>query len=453
MQTPLRSSKAAPLKGSARIPGDKSMSHRALMFGLLAEGETIISGLLEGEDVLNTAEACMALGAKISASGDGLWRVYGAGVGNLKEPAQVLDMGNSGTSTRLLAGIVAGHRIGAVMTGDASLIKRPMKRIMDPLSRMGASFITREGGRLPMAIRGADHAAAISYRLPVASAQVKSAVLLAGLNAAGTTTVIEDHPTRDHSENMLRHFGADVAVKDGGNGAQAIVLQGGQLLRGCAVDVPADPSSAAFPAVAACLVKGSEIRMEGVGINPRRAGIYECLKEMGADLSFARERVEAGEKVADIVVKGTGALKGIDVPLSRVPSMIDEFPVLAMAAACAEGTTRMTGLAELRVKESDRLKMIADGLIACGVRVEMGEDSLTVHGTGRPPRGGVTIETALDHRIAMSFLVLGMVSDETITVDDGRPIRTSFPNFITLMNELGAAIEEAEAVFPDFSLD
>jgi 3-phosphoshikimate 1-carboxyvinyltransferase len=362
-------------------------------------------------------------------------------------------MGNSGTSTRLLAGIIAGHKISAVMTGDASLIKRPMKRIMDPLSQMGASFITREGGRLPMAIRGADHAAPINYRLPVASAQVKSAILLAGLNAAGVTTVIEDHPTRDHSENMLRHFGAEVTVENRDNGAQAVTLQGGQVLRGCAVDVPADPSSAAFPAVAACLVKGSDIRMERVGVNPRRAGIYDCLKEMGADLSLNRERMEAGEKVADIVVKGTGTLKGIDVPLSRVPSMIDEFPVLAMAAACAEGITRMTGLAELRVKESDRLKMIADGLAACGVKLEMGGDSLTVYGTGKPPRGGATIETALDHRIAMSFLVLGMVADESITIDDARPIRTSFPDFIKLMNDLGAALEESEAVFPDFTLD
>ncbi len=450
---PMKSARvSAPLHGNALIPGDKSISHRALMLGLLAEGETIISGLLEGEDVLDTAEACRLLGARISGGRDGLWRVHGAGIGNLKEPAKVIDMGNSGTSTRLLAGIIAGHDISAVMTGDNSLVRRPMKRIIEPLGQMGAQFITRDGGRLPMAIRGAGHAAAISYRLPVASAQVKSAILLAGLNAAGVTTVIEDHPTRDHSENMLRHFGAEVLVEKRDDGSEAITLKGGQLLRGCAVDVPADPSSAAFPAVAACLVPGSEIRMDNICVNPRRAGIYETLREMGAALEFVNERVEAGEKVADIVVRGS-VLNGIDVPVARVPSMIDEFPVLAVAASCATGITRMTGLAELRVKESDRLKMIADGLAACGVAIEMGEDSLLVHGAGKPPRGGALIETALDHRIAMSFLVLGLVADEPVTVDDGAPIRTSFPNFVDLMNDLGGALEVLEADFPDFTLD
>ena len=440
--TPLVSHRAAaPLLGTARVPGDKSISHRALMFGLLAEGETMISGLLEGEDVINTALACRALGAKITdASEDGLWRVEGVGVGNLKEPVKILDMGNSGTSTRLLAGIIAGHPIAAIMTGDASLLKRPMRRIIEPLSRMGAHFITRDGGRPPFALRGADHAKAIEYRLPVASAQVKSAILLAGLNADGFTCVIEETPTRDHSENMLRHFGAAVTVETLESGAQAVRVKGGQMLRGCAVDVPGDPSSAAFPAVAACLVEGSTVQLNRICVNPRRAGIYDCLREMGADLDLTRLRVESGEPIADIVVRGIGPLRGIDVPASRVASMIDEFPALAMAAACAEGTTRMTGLGELRVKESDRLMMIADGLAACGVVLEMGDDSLTIHGTGKPPRGGATVETALDHRIAMSFLVLGLVTDEPVAIDDGSPIGTSFPDFIDLMNGLGACL-------------
>ncbi len=441
---PLISSKARhALQGSVRIPGDKSMSHRALMLGLLAQGQTMISGLLEGEDVLNTAMACRALGAGVSGGQDGLWRVRGAGLGSLTEPASVLDMGNSGTSTRLLAGIIAGHRISAVMTGDDSLIKRPMKRIIEPLSQMGAQFITREGGRLPMAIHGARDAKGIEYRLPVASAQVKSAVLLAGMNATDATTVIEEHPTRDHTENMLRHFGVPVQVETLESGAQAITVIGFHRPQGCAVDVPADPSSAAFPAVAACLVEGSSITMPNVGINVRRAGLFQTLQEMGADIVFGHERISAGEKVADVTVRGNGPLKGIDVPPDRVPSMIDEFPVLAMAAACAVGTTRMRGLAELRVKESDRLKMVADGLEACGVKIEMGEDSLNVHGTGKPPAGGAVIETALDHRIAMSFLVLGLVTGQPVEIDDGSPIRTSFPNFLDLMNGLGAEIADA----------
>ena len=451
LSQPLISRRAAgPLKGNVRVPGDKSISHRALMFGMLAEGETLISGLLVGQDVIDTALACRALGARITdGSEGGLWRVEGVGIGNLKEPAKILDMGNSGTSTRLLAGIIAGHPISAIMTGDASLVKRPMRRIIDPLTQMGAQFITREGGRPPFALRGAEHAKAIEYRLPVASAQVKSAILLAGLNAAGTTTVIETVPTRDHTENMLRHFGATVTVEKTGDGADAVRVEGGQTLLGCAVDVPGDPSSAAFPAVAACLVEGSELRLNAVCVNPRRAGIYQTLQEMGADLVLTRQRVEAGEPIADIIVKGNGPLKGIDVPAFRVASMIDEFPALAMAAACANGTTRMTGLGELRVKESDRLKMIADGLTACGVKLEMGEDSLTIHGTGKPPLGGAFIETALDHRIAMSFLVLGLVTAEPIAVDDGSPIGTSFPDFIDLMNGLGAAIEPDQTVRSD----
>jgi len=440
--TPLIARKSGPVTGTIKIPGDKSISHRSLMFGALAEGETMISGLLEGEDVMNTAAAMRALGARIVDDSDGLWRVHGIGVGHLKEPSEILDMGNSGTSTRLLLGICASHELNAIFTGDNSLIKRPMKRVMEPLSLMGAQFLSREGGRLPLAIKGTSRAKGIEYRLPVASAQVKSAILLAGLNAQDTTTVIEGHATRDHSENMLRHFGVEVEINKLADG-EAISVKGGAKLLGCAVDVPGDPSSGAFPAVAACIIPGSEIRMRRVCVNPRRDGIYTTLKEMGADITYVKVETDAGEPVTDIIIRGNSVLKGVNVPAERVPSMIDEFPVLAMAAACADGITRMTNLSELRVKESDRLKMIADGLIACGVKLEMGEDSLTICGNGKPPRGGALIETALDHRIAMSFLVLGLVSDEPIQIDDGAPIRTSFPNFINLMNDCGAIIEPA----------
>lgn len=432
---------STPLSGLIRVPGDKSMSHRALMFGALAEGETMISGLLEGEDVLNTANAMRAMGAQIQKGKDGLWRCFGQGVGNLVEPDCVLDMGNSGTSTRLLMGIVASHPISACFTGDASLVKRPMARVTTPLEQMGASFITRQGGRPPFAVKGTGEAKAITYRLPVASAQVKSAILLAGLNAKGTTTVIEPHPTRDHSENMLRHFGVKVQVAKTEDGADAISVNGGQQLLGCAVDVPADPSSGAFPTVAALINPGSDIKLYRVGINPRRIGLYETLIEMGAEIEFQSKTIDAGEPIANILVKSTRPLKGVDVPASRVPSMIDEFPILAMAAACAEGTTRMTDLAELRVKESDRLLMVANGLKACGVDLEMGDDWLTIHGTGKAPKGGATIETALDHRIAMSFLILGTATDEPVSIDDGSPINTSFPKFVELMNDLGTDIQ------------
>ena len=433
--------KSSPLTGITKVPGDKSISHRALMFGALTIGETIISGLLEGEDVLHTAEAMKALGAKIEKCNDGLWRTHGVGIGGLKQPKNILEMGNSGTSTRLLIGLVAGHNIEATFAGDASLTKRPMQRVVTPLEMMGASFITREGGRLPLTVTGAQDTLNIEYRLPVASAQVKSAILLAGLNAAGRTTVIEEKPTRDHTENMLKHFGVEVSTEELEDGAFAISVIGHQELQPCAVDVPGDPSSAAFPAVAAAITEGSDIHLSGIGINPRRTGIFDCLREMGADITFKHERIEGGEKVADIVIKGTGKLQGITVPEERVPSMIDEFPVFAMAASCAEGTTIMTGLKELRVKESDRLLMVANGLKACGVNLEMGEDNLTIHGNGKPPKGGATIETALDHRIAMAFLVLGGVTKEPIQIDDAAPIRTSFPNFVELMNDLGCAIE------------
>ncbi len=438
----MKSSKSHPLKGTANIPGDKSISHRALMFGGLAVGRAEITGLLEGEDVLNTAAAMRAMGAEINRLGDGHWECHGVGLGGLKEPETALEMGNSGTSTRLLIGLVAGHAITATFTGDASLSKRPMGRVIKPLEMMGATFKARDGGKLPLTVTGPKDVLNIEYRLPVASAQVKSAVMLAGLNARGRTTVIEDKPTRDYTENMLRHFGIDVAVEDLNDGAQAIHVKGHTDLIAPKekIIVPADPSSAAFPVVAAVINEGSEIILPGIGMNPRRTGLYETLTDMGADIRFENKRIEAGEPIADLHVKGTGALKGIDVPESRVPSMIDEFPVLAVAAACANGTTRMTGLAELRVKESDRLLMTAKGLEACGVKLEMGEDSLTIHGNSKPPQGGAKIETALDHRIAMSFLVLGTATEEPISIDDATPIQTSFPDFVQLMNDLGAQI-------------
>ncbi|MBP7721038.1 MAG: 3-phosphoshikimate 1-carboxyvinyltransferase [Alphaproteobacteria bacterium] len=437
---PLTSSKSGKLTGTIRVPGDKSISHRALMLGAITVGETMISGLLEGEDVLHTAEAMRKLGAKIEKGGDGLWRIHGVGIGGLAQPKSTLEMGNSGTSTRLLMGLVGGHNISATFTGDASLSKRPMKRVMTPLELMGVKFESTEGGRLPLTLHGPQDALSIEYKLPVASAQVKSAIILAGLNARGITTVIEATPTRDHTENMLRHFGLAVKTEKLGGGAIAISVTGQQEMQPCAVDVPGDPSSAAFPVVAALLQQGSDIRIERVCIGERRNGIYLTLQEMGADVKFEHQRVEAGEQVADIVVTSNGKLKGVNVPTARVPSMIDEFPVLAMAAACADGTTKMTGLEELRVKESDRLLMIAEGLKSCGVKLEMGEDSLTIHGNGKPPKGGAKIATALDHRIAMSFLVLGSVTDEPITIDDSAPIKTSFPNFEILMNDLGMEI-------------
>lgn len=438
---PLTSNRVSRFSGVTKVPGDKSISHRALMFGALTVGETIVSGLLEGEDVLHTADAMRAMGAQIEKGADGLWRIYGVGIGGLQQPSTPLEMGNSGTSTRLLIGLVAGHPIEARFTGDASLSKRPMNRVIKPLEIMGARFEAQEGGRLPLSVIGAEDVLAMEYRLPVASAQVKSAILLAGLNARGRTSVIEEKPTRDHTEKMLRAFGLEVTVEDIEDGAaQRVSVVGQQEMKPCAIDVPGDPSSAAFPAVAAALVDGSEVRLCRVGLNERRNGVFRALQSLGADVSFEHERIEGGEEVADIVVRGGAQLKGCEIDPSIVPSMIDEFPVFAMAAACAEGRTYMSGLEELRVKESDRLLMVAEGLKACGAELEMGEDSLTIHGTGKPPRGGAVIETALDHRIAMAFLTLGLVTDEPVTVDDGSPIQTSFPNFVELMNELGGDI-------------
>jgi 3-phosphoshikimate 1-carboxyvinyltransferase len=412
------------------------------MFGGMALGETAITGLLTGEDVLCTAAAMRALGARVVQE-DGVWRVRGFGVGGGQEPADVLDLGNSGTSARLLSGILASHRFTSFMTGDGSLRKRPMQRVIDPLSRMGARFEAREGGRMPLAIVGTDEMVPIDYTLPVASAQVKSCILLAGLNTAGETTVIEPEATRDHTERMLRHFGAEVRVAPADdNRGKRITVVGWPELKARDIVVPGDPSSAAFAVVAAAVRPGSDVLVENVGVNPLRAGLYTTLKEMGADLTFENEREIGGEPVADLHVKG-GVLKGVEVPPERAPTMIDEYPILAVAAACAEGTTRMLGLAELRAKESDRLSSVAAGLAANGVRHEMGADFLVVDGNGKPPAGGGLVKTHLDHRIAMAFLVLGLAAREAVAVDDGSPIDTSFPGFAALMNGLGAKIEAA----------
>jgi len=439
----LRSCRTGALAGRARVPGDKSISHRALMFGALAIGESRVTGLLEGEDVLRTAEAMRALGAEVEREADGTWRLFGRGVGGLVEPADVLDMGNSGTGARLLMGLVATHPFTSVFTGDASLRSRPMRRVSLPLERMGARIVTREGGRLPATVIGTAEPLPITYETPVASAQVKSAVLLAGLNTLGETTVIEREATRDHTERMLAAFGAEVRVVPADGGGRAITLVGQPDLRGQTVRVPADPSSAAFPAVAALLVEGSSVVLDGVGINPLRTGLYQTLREMGADLTFEATRTESGEEVADLVIRAS-RLTGIDVPAARAPSMIDEYPILAVAAAFAHGTTRMNGLAELRVKESDRLAAMAQGLAACGVAVEEEADALIVHGRGRPPAGGARIATRFDHRIAMSFLVLGLAAEQPVTVDEADSIDTSFPGFCDLMAGFGASIEEVE---------
>ena len=432
----------APLFGKIRVPGDKSISHRALMFGALAVGRTEITGLLEGEDVLATAAALNALGAAAAPAGDGRWIVDGVGVGGLAEPQNLLDLGNSGTSARLLLGILATHRLTAFVTGDASLRRRPMSRVTEPLSRFGAHFLTRDGGRLPLAVTGAAEPIPIEYRLPVPSAQVKSSVLLAGLNTPGATTVIEPQATRDHTERMLRHFGATVTTESAEGGGKRITVEGYPELAAAPITVPGDISSAAFPLVAALLVPGSEVTIEGVGLNPLRAGLLECLNEMGADVVLENEREEGGEPVADLRARA-GALTGADIPAERAPRMIDEYPILAVAAAYARGRTVMRGLAELRVKESDRLTAIATGLDSCGVRVAVDGDTLTVEGNGGPPDGGGLIATQLDHRIAMAFLVLGMGCREPVRIDDGAPIATSFPDFVALINSLGGGIAAA----------
>jgi 3-phosphoshikimate 1-carboxyvinyltransferase len=437
---PLRSRPAAKaLAGTAKVPGDKSISHRALIFGALSVGETRVSGLLEGEDVLRTATAMRAMGAEVERLGDGNWKVHGVGVGGLSEPADVLDMGNAGTGARLVMGLVASHDFAATFTGDASLRRRPMGRVVEPLQRIGARFVGRSGGRLPLTVVGTAHPLPIEYELPVASAQVKTAVLLAGLNAPGITTVIEPEPTRDHTENMLRHFGASVEVEKTKTGGRIIRLAGQPEFRPATIAVPGDPSSAAFPMVAALIVPGSEITLQNVGMNPLRTGVFTTLQEMGADFSFANQRSEGGEPVADITIRHS-RLKGITVPEERAPSMIDEYPILFVAAACAEGDTIVRGAKELRVKESDRLAVMARGLKACGVELEEFEDGILIRGKGKPPQGlaaGQVIATELDHRIAMSFLVLGMAAKDGVTVDDARVMETSFPGFADLMRRFG----------------
>ena len=430
---PLRA--AAPaggLSGRFPVPGDKSISHRALMFGALAVGTTEISGLLEGEDVLRTAAAMRALGAEVEQTGPGAWRVAGRGVGGLVEPADVLDMGNSGTAARLLCGLLAGHPIFAVMTGDASLRKRPMKRVTEPLAATGASFWTRDGGRLPLAVRGAAEALPLDYTLPVASAQVKSACLLAGLCARGTTRIIEPERTRDHTENMLRHFGATVRVEDLPEG-RLIELEGQPELVAAPILVPGDPSSAAFLLVAALLVPGSRVTVENVGLNPLRTGLFTTLREMGARLTVENARVAGGEPVGDVTAE-YGPLRGVEVPPGRAPSMIDEYPVLAVAAAAAAGETRMRGLAELRVKESDRLAATAALLAVNGITARIEGDDLLVQGTEGGIPGGGLVATHMDHRLAMSALVMGLAARAPVSVDDAAFIETSFPGFAALVN-------------------
>jgi 3-phosphoshikimate 1-carboxyvinyltransferase len=434
---------SGPLAGAIAVPGDKSISHRALILGGLAVGRTRIVGLLEGEDVLNTAAAMRAFGAAVERSSDGSWAVDGVGIGGLAEPGGVLDLGNSGTGARLLMGVAATQPITTFFSGDASLRRRPMARVAEPLRRMGARLVSREGCRLPLALTGAAEVLPIEYTLPVPSAQVKSAVLLAGLASAGATSVVEKEATRDHTERMLRHFGAKVAVEQIAGGGRLVTLTGQPELAAAALTVPGDPSSAAFPVVAALLVPGSELRVSGVGMNALRAGLYETLAEMGAALEVTNRREAGGEEIADLVARGGGELRGVDVPPERAPRMIDEYPVLAVAAAFARGRTVMRGLAELRVKESDRLTAIAEGLAACGVKLAIEGDTLTVEGTGTAPPGGATIAARLDHRIAMSFLVMGLAARQPVGIDDGETINTSFPGFVELMNRAGARIEPA----------
>ncbi|MFC3793436.1 3-phosphoshikimate 1-carboxyvinyltransferase [Sphingobium agri] len=429
---------APPLSGSVTVPGDKSISHRSLMLSALSVGESRVEGLLEGEDVLATAAAMRAMGAQINRDSDGIWHIKGVGVGGLLQPQTALDMGNSGTSTRLLMGLIASHAITATFTGDASLSKRPMGRVTEPLSRMGASFTSSPGDRLPLTMRGACPAVPLDYRLPVASAQVKSAILLAGLNTPGVTRVIEPIPTRDHSERMLRGFGAELEVEVEADGTRIITLRGEAELRPQTIAVPGDPSSAAFPIVAALLVPGSKVTVGNVGLNATRAGLIDLLREMGGNIVIDNPREVGGEPVGDIVVTASD-LKGVEPDPARAPSMIDEYPVAFIAAAFAEGRSIFRGLEELRVKESDRITTMAEGLRAIGVTVEELEDGIIIEGTGGAllPGGG-PIATKLDHRIAMSFAVAGLISKSGVTIDDMRPVATSFPGFTTLLQKLGA---------------
>jgi 3-phosphoshikimate 1-carboxyvinyltransferase len=441
MTAQMVSHRSGPLKGVLRAPGDKSISHRALILGALARGVTEVEGLLEGEDVKRSAAAMTAFGASVERLGEGRWRVEGQGA--FSEPADVIDCGNAGTGVRLIMGAAAGFRLSATFTGDASLRGRPMNRVLKPLGEMGATWLCREGGRLPLTLHGGA-LKRICYELPEPSAQVKSAVLLAGLHAEGGAEVIEPEATRDHTERMLRAFGAQVDVFEEGAGRRRIVLPGGQKLSGTSVRVPGDPSSAAFPLVAALITPGSEVTVEGMLLNPLRIGLLETLGDMGADLSVTNVRDEGGETVADVTARYS-QLQGVAVPPERAPSMIDEYPILAVAAAFAEGPTVMQGIGEMRVKESDRIALMAAGLAACGVGVEEGPDSLTVVGAVKANHGvagGARVTTHGDHRIAMSHLILGLASAEPVVVDEPAMIATSFPGFLTLMRGLGGEIEE-----------
>ena len=446
--TALTSFPVERLTGTAIVPGDKSISHRALMIGALAAGETTIHGLLNGDDVMRTAAALEKMGVRSECDADGVWHVYGVGIGGLGEPTDILDLGNSGTGARLLMGLVASHAMTAHFTGDASLRNRPMARIAEPIERMGARVISREGGRMPLCVIGARMPVPIEYVLPVPSAQVKSAVLLAGLNTPGETTVVESRPSRDHTELMLRHFGATLVIEELADGGRRITLTGEPELEPRNVTVPRDPSSAAFPAVAALIARQAEVRIPVVGLNPLRAGLFRTLTEMGADITFENRRDEAGEPTADLIVRSVG-LKAVDVPPERAPSMIDEYPILAIAAAAADGVSRMRGLEELRVKESDRLVAICDGLTRIGVKATIEGDDLIVNGTNRALPGGGLVEARMDHRIAMSFLVAGTGAAEAVTIDDAAHIGTSFPGFTELMNGLGANIANSSSAAPD----
>ena len=434
---PLTARQSGPVQGRARVPGDKSISHRALILGALTVGETTVGGLLEGEDVLHTANAMRALGAHLERTGEQTWRIRGVGVAGFAQPVGPLDFGNSGTGCRLAIGAVAGSPVTVAFVGDESLRSRPMRRVLDPLEKMGARVLeVADGGRLPLTIRGAADPIPIIYEPPVASAQLKSAVLLAGLAAPGETTVIEAEATRDHTERLLKHFGAKITSKSHGEHGRRIVLKGQPELEPANVLVPADPSSAAFPLVAALLAPGSELVLEAVMTNPLRTGLLTTLREMGASIEVVDKRDDGGEEIADLRVR-TSTLKGVDVPAERAPSMIDEYPILAVAASFAEGVTRMRGLQELRVKESDRLAATVDMLRANGVAVEIEGDDLIVQGKGRPA-GGAEVKTHMDHRIAMSALVMGLASENPVRIDDSAFIATSFPGFVELMRSIGA---------------
>ena len=432
----LTARRSSPLRGTARVPGDKSISHRALILGAMTVGETRISGLLEAEDVLNTARAMRALGGDLLRDGDGEWRVWGRGVGGLSEPDEALDFGNSGTGSRLVMGAVATTPLTATFTGDDSLRRRPMKRVLEPLTLFGADYDAREGGLMPVTLKGATRPIAIEHEVAVASAQVKSALLLAALAAPGRSRIVQRALTRDHTEKMLAAFGALLSVEALADGGEAIEVTGETDLKPAMVEVPCDPSSAAFPLVAALIVPGSEVTIPGVLLNPRRTGLIDTLKDMGADISISSERESGGERIGDLTARHS-SLKGVDVAAERAPSMIDEYPVLAIAAAFAEGRTTMRGLEELRVKESDRLAAIVAGLQENGVKVEETEDGMIVEGSGGV-KGGGTVMTHMDHRIAMSFLVMGLAAREPVTVDDISMIATSFPEFEALMRALGA---------------